>query len=259
MTVPSQADINKRRGGQSPSLKVGDTFQHDLYGEYKVTNYVNAHNVTILFTKTGYESVVSTSEISRNEVRDHTQVRTYGVGINDAGYVVIEKTRKGRGSGNKTKCPFWTKWVSMLERCYSKQMSKSYANTRVCEEWLTFSKFKAWMETQDWEGKHLDKDLLGDGSYYSPETCCFLSKEVNGFLVGCNKPFSSKVGKSGKYQARCMNPFSEDKEDGRYLGLFKTPEEAYAAWKAKKDEYACLLAVLEEDPRVAEGLRRKFK
>ena len=75
----------------------------------------------------------------------------------------------------------------MLERSYSekfKEKHPTYKDVTCCEEWLTFSNFKSWMEQQDWEGKDLDKDLLVyQNKIYSPETCCFLSHKINTFLT----------------------------------------------------------------------------
>ena len=104
----------------------------------------------------------------------------YGVGTNDAGYA-IQVMESVRGANGKPKqriiwfCPFYRRWVHMLERCYSERYQEkkpTYIGCTVCEEWLRFSNFKSWMETQDWEGKHLDKDLLVEGNkIYSPDTC----------------------------------------------------------------------------------------
>jgi hypothetical protein len=257
MTVPSKADIDKKkRSGPTPSIKVGDKFLHTLYGEYTITSYEDAHTVGVRFEVSGYSYILSASEIRCNHVKDATQVRVYGVGINDANYRVITKVRKGRGSLNGSKCPFWTKWISMLDRCYSGNHS-SYADTVVCDAWLRFSNFKAWMETQDWGGKDLDKDLFGDGTLYSPETCCFLQPKVNTFITSHAGGYSLSKS-TGKFQARCTNPFAIRKEDGRYLGLFCTKEEAHKAWQAKKHEYACQLAELQEDSRVADALRQRY-
>lgn len=60
----------------------------------------------------------------------------YGVGIND----VTEIVRN---------CPYYKKWVGMLGRCYNpkKQAERStYHGVTVCDEWLTFSNFKTWMQ-----------------------------------------------------------------------------------------------------------------
>ena len=258
MTVPSDADI-KKKGGVKPSISAGDVFTHPLYGDFVVINYEDAHKVSVYFTNTGYINLVSVSEIKKGTVRDHTQVRVYGVGINDAGYPVVEKSRKGRGSSNKWKCPFWVKWSSMLERCYSGK-HHPYHSTYVCDEWLTFSNFKSWMEKQDWGGKELDKDLLGNGKLYSPDTCCFLPKEINTFLIDCNRPLCGVTQAGNKFKARCINPFSLNKESSRYIGVYDTKEEAYQHWKSKKCEYARIfIETIILDPRISNALREKFQ
>ena len=113
-----------------------------------------------------------------------------GVGINDADYKVELKRVVGRVNGKPIReidwiCPFYYKWRNMLVRGYSRKLKdrhKTYEECYVCEEWLRFSNFKAWMEQQDWEGKQLDKDLLVIGNkLYSPSTCCFVSRQVNSF------------------------------------------------------------------------------
>ena len=80
-------------------------------------------------------------------------------------------------------------WLNMLHRCYDeKYISKSptYRNCSVCEEWLYFSRFKAWFDSNYIDGYHLDKDLFQKGigyKVYSPQTCCFLPKEINNLLI----------------------------------------------------------------------------
>ena len=189
------------------------------------------------------------------------------VGINDANY----KTHEYMNVGGKYKvvwgCPFYDVWVSMLKRCYSEKVQSrqpTYKGCIVCEEWLIFSNFKAWMETQDWEGKQLDKDLLKEGNkVYCPEYCIFVDGRVNKFVtdrsnyrgeymlgVNLHKPTS-------KFKARCCNTFTNERE---YLGLFATEIEAHLAWKARKHELACMLADSEycNDPRLAEALRTRY-
>ena len=108
-----------------------------------------------------------------------------GVGVNDADYPIV---RFGETINGKKKrewvCPFYKTWAAMLNRCYREPILKSYKDTTVCEEWYTFSNFKSWMETQDWEGKELDKDLLTDNNHYSPQNCIFILGWLNVYLVG---------------------------------------------------------------------------
>ena len=153
----------------------------------------------------------------------------YGKGINDADYVVCPKVE-----GIVKWCPFYSVWKGMLKRCYCKSKKSShptYVNTIVCDEWLRFSTFKAWMETQDWEGKQLDKDLKSDFcDIYSPKTCIFISKSLNVFI---NMDQITKsillpgvsVSTSGKYIAR-------GKEFGKsvYIGGFDSEIMAHTAY-----------------------------
>lgn len=184
----------------------------------------------------------------------------FGVGVND------DKNVTGKLiNGKLVQCPFYRKWCDMLARCYAESYKKakpSYDGCCVADQWLKFSNFKAWMETQDWKGKELDKDLLAKGNkIYSPETCVFVSHAINGFLA-CNES-NEELGKTGVYahktcvrfSAKCKNPFTKKFE---YIGCFLTSEDAHAAWKMRKHQHACRLADLQTDERVANALRTRY-
>lgn len=184
----------------------------------------------------------------------------FGVGVND------DKNVTGKLiNGKLVQCPFYRKWCDMLARCYAhsyKKSKPSYDGCRVIEQWLKFSNFKAWMEQQDWEGKELDKDLLKKGNkIYSPETCVFVCRTINSFLIRSES--SEDMKKTGVYahktcarfSAKCKNPLTKKLE---YIGCFSTPEDAHAAWKKRKHELACQLADLQTDERVANALRTRY-
>lgn len=185
----------------------------------------------------------------------------FGVGINDAGYYVIKFI-----NGKQVMCPFYRKWASMMARCYyTKYQSrmKSYIGCSVIDEWKVFSNFRKWMETQDWRGKQLDKDLLVMGNkIYSPETCLFIDPHINYFLTDSASsrgdfPIGvSYLKKTKKFSARCRNPIGNKMDN---LGYFSNPEDAHLAWKRRKHELACQLAELQEDDRVANALRNRYK
>jgi hypothetical protein len=65
-------------------------------------------------------------------------------------------------------CQYYRKWSNMLHRVFGAKCH-NYVDASVCEEWLTFSNFKSWMETQDWHGK----ELTPIDATYSPSTCRF--------------------------------------------------------------------------------------
>lgn len=106
----------------------------------------------------------------------------FGLGVNDVEYAV--NITRGEGKYRKIvwRCPYYQKWVNMLDRVYGNTDRPTYRHVKVCEDWLSFANFKMWMEKQDWFGKELDKDLLGNGDLYSPNTCMFVSKKVNMLL-----------------------------------------------------------------------------
>lgn len=191
-----------------------------------------------------------------------------GVGINDANYKTREVEYSGWTNGRQNLkvlwvCPYFDKWQSMLTRCYSKKsMTKNptYQKFSVCDEWLTFSNFKAWMENQHWEGKELDKDLLNDGSnQYSPNTCVFISQSLNKFMNRhLNNPSKYGTGvtitQSGNFKVRCHQLNGIQK----YLGTFKTQKEAFDTWFKEKSRLVDLLILDQSDDRIIESLV-KFK
>lgn len=194
-----------------------------------------------------------------------------GVGINDADYVAEKKMSVSDVDGITRRvivwgCPFYRVWKGMIERgCSEKFKVKypTYKDVTVCEEWYRFSVFKAWMEGQDWEGKELDKDILVLGNkVYSPETCVFVSKQVNLFIIeGSSRNSTSKIGthlyiRTGKYAASCQDPFLRSKE---HLGYFNTEQEAHEAWLVKKLQHAQMLSSLQDDTRVGEALLKRYK
>ena len=187
----------------------------------------------------------------------------HGVGINDLrddpSYITIKKI------GGKTvwECPFYKKWASLLRRCYNErclQRRPQYRDCSVCEEWKTFSNFMAWMKTQSWEGKQIDKDILVPGNkVYSPETCVFVSRNVNVLLTNS---FASR----GKYPVGVRFNVSIQKytaQMSRYsknihLGTFDTPEEAHEVYKKERTKYILEVAenLTEDDTSDIERTRQ---
>lgn len=189
----------------------------------------------------------------------------YGVGINDADYVTQKKITVNGKQIEVWACPFYKKWQGMLRRCYDPQehaKHPSYLGCSVCDEWLSFSAFKAWMERQDWQGKHLDKDILVNGNkLYSPATCVFVSESVNKFLTEQKRNAGSLplgvslVADTKKYRAQCCNL----RGVRIHLGCYSTPAEAHQAWLRKKHELACQLAAEQSDRRIAAALSTRFQ
>lgn len=156
----------------------------------------------------------------------------YGVGLDDADYPVKKDL--------KVICPFYKRWHNMLQRCYSETYHKkhpTYKDCKVCDEWLTFSNFRAWMLSQDWEGKHLDKDVIAPGNkIYSSEKCMFIPDSINSFFRRSKKK-DAPIGvfvdtvtlKSGAVSILYKASLS-----GSYLGYESTPIKAHQKWQRAK-------------------------
>ena len=193
-----------------------------------------------------------------------------GVGIYDLRDDPSYITNKKNGGKIVWRCPFYFNWKSVLRRCYSErclQKHPTYRGCSVCEEWKTFSNFMAWMKTQPWEGKQLDKDILGPGNkVYSPETCVFVSGNLNRLL-------NNNPAKRGKYPMGVkFNKYKNKFEasitkfgNTRYIGYYYTPDEAHEAYKKERSKYILEIAqnLTEDDTsdieKTRQGLIRHVK
>ena len=154
----------------------------------------------------------------------------YGVGINDANYMVTSKL-----NGKLFRCEIYKTWSNMLKRCYCKKAqdkNPTYKGCSVCDEWLVFSNFARWMKKQDWKGKQLDKDLIKDrNKIYSPDTCVFVDSQVNSLFTRSFSASGFKINKkSRKFVVRC-------RANGKdvHIGVFddkKDAKNAYISFKA---------------------------
>ena len=165
----------------------------------------------------------------------------FGVAVNDSPYLT-EVTIDGK----RHLCPAQRAWRDMLRRCFDdgyQERFPTYKGCKPCNEWLHFSNFLLWWEENNKKGYQLDKDLIGDGKTYSPETCVYIPSWLNVFIQSAaSKDNKLSTGayqrKSGRYMAICANSI-----DGglSHLGTFDTEHDAHLAWKNKKLEYALAL------------------
>ena len=185
----------------------------------------------------------------------------YGVGVNDSDYPVYSTV-----AGKVMRCPFYSRWMGMLERAYSikhHEKSPTYKGCSVHPDWLRFSTFKSWMETQDWEGMHLDKDIIVEGNkVYSPETCVFVTRETNAFVLeNASRRGDLPVGVYLKKDRPRQSPYNAQVSVNgkrKLLGDYATPEEAHQAWRVAKHELAIQLASEQNDKRVSEALIKRY-
>lgn len=245
-------------------LNIGDRFGKlvVLQGAGSNENYLR---MFLCQCDCGTEKAVAGSYLAGGRITSCGNCRdlVYGVGINDLDYVVMKSDLNGKIIWS---CPFHSRWRSVLERtCYDKfkEKNQSYKDCTLHPDWIYSSVFKAWMETQDWQGKHLDKDLLIPGNkMYGPDTCTFIDQEINKFITESNAirgewPIGVNFDKgTGKFKAQCKSVVEGKK---KHLGLFTTPEDAHKAWLDFKLEQAKILAEGQTDERVAKALIYRYE
>ena len=173
----------------------------------------------------------------------------YGIALNDSETPVRTQIKEDGKIVGHWHCKAYKCWNHILERCYSERSlmkSPTYAECSVCDEWLLFSNFKLWYDKNNIDGYEIDKDLLVRGNkVYSPDTCLFIHKSINIFLVDYNNTKFKLLngvtlrGDSGKFRARCCNPITGKREA---LGNFKTEVEAHLVWAKRKNECAVMIA-----------------
>jgi len=190
-----------------------------------------------------------------------TKKLVYGWGINDADYIVCP-----RGEDEKQHwCLIYQCWMSMIQRCRCPKYQvryQTYVGCWVDERWRSFMAFRSWyLEQNPKPGEQLDKDFLGDGKLYSPETCCFVSRLFNSLFNDC-----------GAVRGEWPQGVYYDKQKGKFraririkgklinLGYFDTPEEASEVYLEAKGVYVEeLLAEFPQPPRLAAAIRQKMR
>lgn len=186
----------------------------------------------------------------------------YSVGVSDDGEFA-KKYRDGSGKQHNTK--EYMLWCSMLQRCYSEKHLLKYPTYNGCsisENFKSFQYFANWCQSEvgfKVENYNLDKDLLLAGNkVYSEDTCVFIPRNINTFLVSrraCRGKFP--VGVYLSYSRYYVAMIHEGTGKQRYIGTYSTPELAFAAYKTAKETKAKELAIQYEglvDPRVIVAL-----
>ena len=189
----------------------------------------------------------------------------HGFGINDADYPVTSNSLIEGKWRQVWICPFFSRWRAMISRCYSKSRISRFPSYKACTvsaEWSRFSEFRSWMDSQEWHGYELDKDILCKGNkLYSPDKCVFIEPRLNRFIIdrGSDRgdyPIGVYWHKgANKFASACRNPFHDKIE---HLGYFSTAENAHIAWRERKHKLSCAYADLHKDPRIAEALRKRY-
>jgi hypothetical protein len=221
--------------------RIGEEYLTLEGDKVKVVDYKGIHGTDVKLDS-GHIFTVQYGHLVRGKVKNPYHPLIFSVGFIGVGKY---KTKDG-GKHFKS----YTTWRNMLERgcseIYKKEFT-SYKEASVCEEWYNFQNFAKWFEEnynpETMQGWHLDKDILVKGNkIYSPETCCFVPREVNSFFVkGKSRRGNYLIGvylhKDGKFMVSC-NVNKKIKN----LGYFTLELKAFQVYKTFKENLAKELA-----------------
>jgi hypothetical protein len=202
-----------------------------------IWKYNNINDIFVKFEK-GNPIHTNWGNFLRGEVKSPYDRTVQGIGYTGEG---IYKT-----SVNNKDTPQYRTWTGILKRCYNEKFHNKYPTYKqcyVCEEWLNFQNFAKWFDENyyqiDGERMALDKDiLLKRNKEYSSDTCIFVPEFINNLFVKNNAtrgqlPIGVSIikDKLSPYQARCRNA----KRKNVTIGYYKTPEDAFGAYKKFKE------------------------
>ena len=212
-------------------IKVGMIYKSRSCGKFKVLAIESYKKMEVIFLETGYTCFAQGGAVTDGRISDKLSPTVYNIGT----LGLVDHTVVGLKS--------YKIWSAMLQRCYSKKAqsrkrNSTYIDVSVCTEWLLYTTFRDWFDSNYKEGMYLDKDLTVLGSkVYSPITCSFMPNLVNCILwEGSSNKGDYPTGvhkdtQSGRFVAQ----LSVKGMDRLWLGYHQTWEEAHAKYKLHKE------------------------
>lgn len=233
--------------------------------------YPTNYNGMIFTTRQGYEAtIIKHIDCNKNIIQFNDERKTilenvtlgnlrtgkvsnpYHKSVFGIGFLGLGRYKSTSGKGSALKSTkYYTVWLSMFTRCYSKNVKKdypTYVDCSVDERWHNFQVFAEWFEKnynpETMQGWQLDKDIKVKGNkIYSPESCLFIPKDINCFSLSriikkSEMPQGVYFSKQGNKYIAEMSRFGKRYKIGRYT----TPEEASLNYSIAKEKHARELA-----------------
>lgn len=226
-----------------PSIKLDDKFTNYQGSSFHIIQYINANKILIEFDdEYKHQMITRTERIKSGIIKNPFAPSVYGVGYIGVGeFSVIENGKKTQEYGI---------WHAMIQRCYDdkfQERNPAYKGCTVSSDWLNFQIFAKWYTSQEYSNKgyQIDKDILKHGNkIYSKDNCCLVPKEINSLFTGIDS-YSDKYPKgvcyhkaTKKYIAALGNGKAK-----KYIGVFKTVDDALQAYSAAKKQRIKELAI----------------
>ena len=211
--------------------------------EMEVIEYIDYGHVTVKFSPP-YEGIIKTrmDKVKEGCVHNPFAPTVCGYGITGSKYSTRDEI-----DTNKHGIEYLT-WVNMLKRCFddkNKEKNPTYKDATCDSQWQFYENFYEWMRSQEnfenlkqQNDVNLDKDILQKGNkIYSPDTCVLVPAKINNVLLGSNAIRGEYP--IGVYYLKRNRKFAAHEgghQNATYLGLYNTPEEAFAVYKVYKEE-----------------------
>jgi len=210
-------------------------FTSNSCGEFIVLEYINTQHIKIKFDEDGTEMFVRSVHIKSGMIKNPNSKNIFNIGY--FGYGKYNSKLEINGIN------IWKMWYHMLSRCYDinsqEFKTRTYVDCSVAPIWHNFQNFAEWCIQNLKYNFVIDKDILFKGNkIYSPETCCFVPKEINGLFI-TQKINRGKypigvcfISERNKYMSHC-----HINENQKTLGYFNTSDEAFLIYKKYKEQY----------------------
>lgn len=217
---------------------LGEVRKNKFGTQMQIIEYQTRNNIRIKFLDSyGHEMNSTYQNFKSGGIKNPYDKQVQGVGYVGVG-CHITKIGKNVTLQNVT-------WSNMLIRCYNKKYKDkhlAYDGCSVCDEWLNYQNFADWFDSNyykvEGERMHLDKDILVKGNKaYSPDKCVIVPQRINMLFVTRRSkrgglPCGVSKNNSGTYGATC----GIDVGVVENLGTYKTVEEAFFAYKTRKEK-----------------------
>lgn len=163
-----------------------------------------------------------------------------GYGITGSKYLTHEKNGKYMME--------YLTWCNMLKRCVDKSTKEkcpSYKNVKCDSSWQFYENFYEWIHNQEnfeilkeQNDVNLDKDILiKKNKIYAPDRCVLVPRKINNILLGSDAIRGKyPIGVNYRKKNKKFVAVDGGHKNQNYLGLFDTPEEAFAAYKEHKEK-----------------------
>lgn len=210
--------------------------------QIRIVEYRNKHEVLIEFLCSGWQTITNMNVIKHGSIKYPYHPNRYGFFFGDGPYTKRQHSK------------IYAAWSDIQMRTQDTEIQKKsknwqYIGIKVDYRWYNYQNFAAWMDNylrslnpDLYKDYQIDKDILQWGTelkIYGPDICCIVPSQINTALSmqQCGE-LPLGVNNNGSHYSAGLAKYGKDV----YIGTYKTPEEAFLAYKEAKESYIRELA-----------------